>query len=151
MKIKNWNTSLFLMIAFTNSLNAQRYGIINDKLDKMLAERNNIKELINVDLVGKKFITMKPEVSIKKIIQFEENNKITIIEIIDDIKKMTHASKIYTGDAIKNNNKISVRADKLEGKTISLPYTFNFILQKIQDRLYLLDVNSNERWIDAKL
>lgn len=148
MKIKNLNTSLFLILAFSNSFNAQRYGIINDKLDKIIAERNNVKEIINVDLVGKKFIMTKPEIFIKKIIQFEENNKITIIEIIDDIKKVVNSSKIYTGDAIKNDNKISVRADKFEGKPISLPYTFNFILQKIQNRLYLLDVNSNEKWTD---
>ena len=41
------------------------------------------KGIINDDLVGKKFVTVKSEgaIVIKRILQFEENNKITMIAV----------------------------------------------------------------------
>lgn len=147
--MRNLTTSL-LLIAWVGTIHAQRYGVINAKLDKILEERAIEKEIISADLTGKKFISVKTDnsVTIRKIIQFEGNNKITVIEVIDSTNN-NNSSKIYTGDMVKNNNNISVRADKLEGKTIPLAYTVNFILQKKQDRLYLLNINNNERWSET--
>ena len=131
--------SLLLLILCIQTFNAQRFGEINDKLQKLSEKRTWDKGIITDDLVGKKFVTVKSEGAtvIKRILQFEENNKITLIELIEDKKTDNNTSKIYSGDLIKNENNISIRADKLEGKVIPVPYTYNFILQRKQGVLYL--------------
>lgn len=148
--MKNFTTSLLLM-ACSAIVPAQRYGVINAKLDKIIEERAVERGIINADLTGKKFIIVKNDNSVvlKKIIQFENSNRITVIEVSDNTNNSSNSSKIYTGDMVKNDNNISVRADKLEGKPIAVPYTVNFILQKKQNRLYLLNINNNERWMDT--
>ena len=78
------------------TFNAQRYGEINDKLQKLSEKRTWDKGIINDDLVGKKFVTVKSEgaIVIKRILQFEENNKITMIELIED-KKTDNNTDVY--------------------------------------------------------
>lgn len=144
-------TKVLILSIGTNFLSAQRYGAINARLDKILEERTVEKGVIDANLEGKKFIIVKSDNTsvIKKIIQFEDNNKITIIEVSTDAKTDTDTSKIYTGDVVKNDNYISIRADKLEGKAISLPYTYNFLLQKKRNSLYMVNINNNERWLDT--
>lgn len=144
-------TKVLILSIGTNFLSAQRYGAINARLDKILEERTVEKGVIDANLEGKKFIIVKSDNTsvIKKIIQFEDNNKITIIEVSTDAKTDTDTSKIYTGDMVKNDNYISIRADKLEGKAISLPYTYNFLLQKKRNSLYMVNINNNERWLDT--
>ncbi len=144
-------TIVLILSIGSNFLSAQRYGAINARLDKILEERTVEKGVINVNLEGKKFIIVKSDNTsvIKKIIQFEDNNKITIIEVSTDVKTDTDTSKIYTGDVVKNDNYISIRADKLEGKAISLPYTYNFLLQKKRNSLYMVNINNNEKWLDT--
>lgn len=144
-------TKVLILSIGTNFFSAQRYGAINARLDKILEERTVEKGVIDANLEGKKFIIVKSDNTsvIKKIIQFEDNNKITIIEVSTDAKTDTDTSKIYTGDVVKNDNYISIRADKLEGKAISLPYTYNFLLQKKRNSLYMVNINNNERWLDT--
>ena len=134
-------------------LHSQRLSEINDRLQKMSEKRIWDKGIINADLVGKKFVIVKSEGTsvIKRILQFEENNKFTLIEIREDKKTNQDTSKIYTGDIQKNENNISVRADKLEGETITLAYTYNFILQRKHGVLYLHNVNNNEKWAQTEI
>jgi len=41
-----------------------------------------------------------------------------------------------------------MRADQLEGKKIPLPVTKTLLMTKQKKILYLIDVNSKERWIE---
>ncbi|MDO4225617.1 MAG: hypothetical protein Q4C75_06975 [Bergeyella zoohelcum] len=50
-----------------------------------------------------------------------------------------------------NKNVLSFRFDKLEGKPVAVPITKNLLLTKRMDILYLLDINTKERWIDEKM
>ena len=84
----------------------------------------------------------------KNVINFSDDNKITLIELTDDKQTDAKTSKLYTGDAIKRDYHISVRADKLEGKILDLPYTINFILQKREGVLCLVNISNNDVWID---
>lgn len=150
--MKNY-VSLLLLILCIQTFHAQRLGEINDKLQKMSEKRIWDKGIINADLVGKKFSIVKSEGTtvIKRILQFEENNKITLIELVQDKKTDINTSKIYSGDIVKTENNISLRADKLEGKDITIPYVYNFILQRKQGVLYLHNINNNEKWIQTKI
>ena len=145
--------SLLLLILCIQTFNAQRFEEINNKLQKLSEKRTWDKGIITDNLVGKKFVTVKSEgtIVIKRILQFEENNKITLIELIEDKKTDNNTSKIYSGDLVKTENNISIRADKLEGKVITVPYTYNFILQRKQGVLYLHNINNNEKWIQTEI
>lgn len=146
--------SLLLLILCASTFNAQRFGEINDRLQKMSKKRTWDSGIIDADLAGKKFVIVKSEGTtvIKRILQFEENkNKITLIELVEDKKTDDSSSKIYSGDIVKKDNNISLRADKLEGETIALAYTYNFILQRKQGVLYLQNINNNEKWIQTDI
>ncbi|WP_309762551.1 hypothetical protein [Chryseobacterium sp. SORGH_AS_1175] len=52
------------------------------------------------------------------------------------------------GDIVRKNNIVSLRADKLENKKIPMPVTKTLLLTKQDNILYLIDVNTRDRWID---
>lgn len=140
----------FLFICFIGA-SAQRLGKLNERLEKLEKNSKIDKSIIEINLSGKKFALIKNinKVVYKSILEFSDANKITLIELTDDKQTDKKTSKIYTGDAIKRDNYISVRADKLEDKIIDLPYVLNFVLQKRNDTLCLINVSNNEIWIDA--
>ena len=131
---------------------AQRLDKIVERLDRIEKNRKFDKSLLTLDLTGKKFALIKNvnKVVYKNILDFSnDNNKVTLIELTDDKLTDAKTSKIYTGDALKKEFYISVRADKLEGKNIDLPYTFNFVLQKRDGNLCLVNISNNEIWLDT--
>ena len=130
--------------------NAQRLDKIVARLDKIEQNRKYDKSLLSLDLTNKKFALVKSvnKVVYKNIIDFSEDNKITLIELTDNKQTDAKTSKLYTGDAIKKEYYVSVRADKLEGKILDLPYTFNFILQKREGNLCLVNISNNDIWMN---
>ena len=136
---------VILLFCFIGA-NAQRLGKINERLENLEKNRKIDKTILDINLSGKKFVWVKNinKLVYKNVINFSDDNKITLIELTDD--KQT--DKLYTGDAIKKDYHISVRADKLEGKILDLPYTINFILQKREGVLCLVNISNNDIWID---
>ena len=114
------------------------------RLDKIVERIDRIEK-------NKKFALIKNvnKVVYKNILDFSNDNKVTLIELTDDKLTDAKTSKIYTGDALKKEFYVSVRADKLEGKNIDLPYTFNFVLQKRDGNLCLVNISNNEIWLDT--
>lgn len=145
--------SLALIALSINYLSAQRYAEINERLNKLGENRVWDSGIIDANLQGKNFSTIKNEgsVVIQKILQFEENNKFTLIELKEDKKTDQKSSNIFSGDLIKNDNNISVRADKLEGNKIAHPISYSFILQRRNGVLYLHNINNNEKWRESKI
>ena len=140
---------VILLFCFIGA-NAQRLGKINERLENLEKNRKIGKTIIDINLSGKKFVWVKNinKVVYKNVINFADDNKITLIELTDDKQTDAKTSKLYTGDAIKKDYHISVRADKLEGKILDLPYTINFILQKREGVLCLVNISNNDVWID---
>lgn len=131
---------------------AQRLDKIVERIDRIEKNKNFDNSLLTLDLTGKKFALIKNvnKVVYKNILDFSnDNNKVTLIELTDDKLTDAKTSKIYTGDALKKEFYVSVRADKLEGKNIDLPYTFNFVLQKRDGNLCLVNISNNEIWLDT--
>ena len=130
---------------------AQRLDKIVERIDRIEKNKKFDNSLLTLDLTGKKFALIKNvnKVVYKNILDFSNDNKVTLIELTDDKLTDAKTSKIYTGDALKKEFYISVRADKLEGKNIDLPYTFNFVLQKRDGNLCLVNISNNEIWLDT--
>jgi hypothetical protein len=147
--MKRTLTIVILLFCFIG-VNAQRLGKINERLENLEKNRKIDKTIIDINLSGKKFVWVKNinKVVYKNVINFADDNKITLIELTDDKQTDAKTSKLYTGDAIKRDYHISVRADKLEGKILDLPYTINFILQKREGVLCLVNISNNDVWID---
>ncbi len=66
-------------------------------------------------------------------------NSATLVIISAD-----NSSKIYQGDIKRNGSKVSVRLNKLESEPIAVPLVYNFILQKVEGKICLKDINTNE-------
>ena len=129
---------------------AQRLDKIIERIDRIEKNKKFDNSLLTLDLTGKKFALIKNvnKVVYKNILDFSNDNKVTLIELTDDKLTDAKTSKIYTGDALKKEFYVSVRADKLEGKILDLPYTLNFILQKREGVLCLVNISNNDVWID---
>ena len=129
--------------------NAQ-YSTINAILDELEARKgikNNLKE---VNLDNKKFVLIKNfEDHTERQFIVLKGNSSTFVEIFDDKKTGQSSSNVFTGDFVRSkNNIVSIRADELEGKKIAMPITKTLLLTKQKKILYLIDINSQERWID---
>ena len=130
---------------------AQRLDKIVERIEKKKKNKKFDNSLLTLDINNKKFALIKNvnKVVYKNILDFSNDNKVTLIELTDDKLTDAKTSKIYTGDALKKEFYVSVRADKLEGKNIDLPYTFNFVLQKRDGNLCLVNISNNEIWLDT--
>ena len=82
---------------------AQRLDKIVERLDRIEKNRKFDKSLLTLDLTGKKFALIKNvnKVVYKNILDFSNDNKVTLIELTDDKLTDAKTSKIYTGDALK--------------------------------------------------
>lgn len=150
--MKNLITLLLIALSMQN-LSAQRYAEINERLNKLGKERVWDSGIIDANLQGKKFSIIKNEGSIviQKILQIEDENKFTLIEMKEDKKTDQKSSNIFFGDFLKNENNISVKADKLEGAKMAHPIVYNFILQRQSGVLYLHNINNNEKWRESTI
>lgn len=142
---------LFVLMLFVTgfALNAQNYNAINDILT-MLEERKGINQnLENLSIDNKKFVLIKDfdDHTERSFIIIKGKNA-TYVEMFDDKATGQSSSNVFTGDILRTKNIVSMRADKLENKKIPIPVAKTLLLTKQKDILYLIDINSRERWID---
>lgn len=130
------------------SLKAQ-YGTMNEILT-ILEERKGINQhLESVSIDNKKFVFIKDydDHTERDFIIIKGNNA-TYVEVFDDKATGESSSNVFTGDIIRKKNIISLRADMLENRRVPLPVTKTLLLTKQKDILYLIDINTKDRWID---
>jgi len=132
----------------TLGLKAQ-YGTLNEILNR-LEERKGINQhLENVNVDNKKFVFIKDaEDHTERDFIIIKGKEATYVEVFDDKATGESSSNVFTGDIIRKKNILSLRADKLENKKVPLPVTKTLLLTKQDDILYLIDVNTKDRWID---
>lgn len=149
LRMKKLLILTLLIIGFV--LNAQNYGAINDILT-MLEERKGINQnLENISVDNKKFVLIKDfEDHTERSFIIIKGKDATYVEMFDDKANGKSSSNVFTGDILRKKNIISLRADKLENKKIPIPVTKTLLLTKQKDILYLIDINSRERWIDEE-
>ncbi|MGK6343753.1 hypothetical protein ACMGDK_16150 [Chryseobacterium sp. DT-3] len=140
----------FIGILFfgTLGLNAQ-YGTLNEILNR-LEERKGINQnLENVNIDNKKFVFIKDaEDHTERDFIVIKGKEATYVEVFDDKATGESSSNVFTGDIIRKKNILSLRADKLENKKVPMPVTKTLLLTRQDNILYLIDVNTKDRWID---
>ncbi len=126
-----------------------QYGSLNAILDRLEARRGINQHLEKVDIDNKKFIFIKDEAdhTERDFIVIKGNNA-TYVEVFDDKATGESSSNVFTGDIVRKKNIVSLRADMLEGKKIPMPVTKTLLLTQQDNILYLIDVNTRDRWID---
>lgn len=127
-----------------------QYGTLDAILTRLEQRQGVNKNLVNVSIDDKKFVFIKDfEDHTERNFVIFKGNDATFVEINDDNKTGKSSSKVYSGDIMRSNkNIISVRCDLLEGKKIPVALTKTFFLTMQDNILYLIDVNTKERWID---
>ena len=138
-----------VLCIFTSTVKAQ-YGTLNAILQRLEEKKGVNQNLDNVNIDDAKFIL------IKEFDDHTERNfiiikglKATYVEVFDDKQTGKSTSNVFTGDIIRSRkNIISLRADLLEGQKIGLPITKNLLMTKQKKILYLVDINTRERWIE---
>ncbi|WP_313001299.1 hypothetical protein [Chryseobacterium gleum] len=132
----------------TLGLKAQ-YGTLNEILNRLEQRKGINQHLENVNIDNKKFIFIKDEAdhTERDFIVIIGNNA-TYVEVFDDKATGESSSNVFTGDIIRKKNIISLRADMLENKKIPMPVTKTLLLTQQDNILYLIDVNTRDRWID---
>lgn len=143
---------IFLFVLFCICFQAQaQYATIDAILTRLEKRKGINQKLKNVSISNKKFIQVidfDDHVE-RKFIICNDNGLLTYVEVSDDKKTGKSTSKVYTGDFIKSNhNIVSIRANLLEGESISIPITKTLLLTEMKNILYLIDVNTTERWIE---
>lgn len=138
-----------LLLGSAVVLKAQ-YGTMNAILDRLEERRGVNQNLKEVNIDDTKFVMIKDfEDHTERSFIIIKGNQATYVEMFDDKATGKSASNIFTGDIIRlQHNIISLRADKLEGKKIPLPLTKNLLMTKQKKILYLVDINTKERWIE---
>lgn len=140
----------FIGILFFGALGLKaQYGTLNEILNR-LEERKGINQnLESVNIDNKKFVFIKDaEDHTERDFIIIKGNDATYVEIFDDKATGESSSNVFTGDIVRRKNIISLRADKLENKKVPLPVTKTLLLTRQKDILYLIDVNTKDRWID---
>ncbi|AZA46833.1 hypothetical protein EG346_00750 [Chryseobacterium carnipullorum] len=132
----------------TLGLSAQ-YGTLNEILNR-LEERKGINQhLENENIDNKKFVFIKDaEDHTERDFIVIKGNQATYVEVFDDKATGESSSNVFTGDIVRRKNIVSLRADKLENKKVPMPVTKTLLLTRQKDILYLIDVNTKDRWID---
>lgn len=140
---------LALMIFSGLAVKAQ-YGSINAILDKLEERRGINQNLKDVNIDNAKFVIIKDfEDHTERSFLVIKDSLATYVEMFDDKKTGESASNVFSGDIVRTqHNIISLRADKLEGEKIILPITKTFLMTKQKKYLYLIDVNTKERWVE---
>ena len=138
-----------ILCIFSSIIKAQ-YGTLNAILQRLEEKRGMNQNLDNVNIDDSKFILIKEfdDHTERSFIIFK-GLKATYVEVFDDKQTGNSSSNVFTGDIIRSRkNIISLRADLLEGKKIGLPITKNLLMTKQKKILYLVDINTRERWIE---
>jgi len=141
---------LFIGILFLGALSVKaQYGSMNEILN-ILEERQGINQhLENESVDNKKFVLIKDaEDHTERDFIIIKGKNATYVEVFDDKATGESSSNVFTGDIIRKKNIISLRANMLENKRVPIPVTKTLLLTKQKDILYLIDVNTKDRWID---
>ena len=145
------NKLILLIAFFTSSLALKaQYGTLNAILDRLEEKRGVNKDLKDVNIDDIKFVLIKDfDDHTERNFVIIKGNKATYVEMFDDKQTGETSSNVFSGDVVRSkHNIISLRADKLEGKQIALAITKTFLMTKQKKVLYLIDVNTKERWIE---
>ena len=140
---------IFLLFISTLGLKAQ-YGSVNAILDILEAKKGLNKNLSDVNIDDVKFIIIKEfdDHTERNFIIIKGNNA-TYVEVFDDKQTGETSSNVFSGDIVRSKHQIiSLRADQLEGEKIPIPITKTFLMTQQKKILYLIDINSKERWIE---
>lgn len=141
-------TVLFLLTA--NFINAQ-YIDVNERLNRLEEKRGMTKaDMKDVDINNRKFILVKEfDDHTERMFISVNGDQATYAEVFDDKSTGESSSNVFSGDALRTStNMLSFRFDHLEGKKVALPVVKNLMLAKQRNVIYLIDVNTKERWID---
>ncbi len=140
---------LIAILASSLALKAQ-YGTLNAILDRLEEKRGVNKDLKDVNIDDTKFVLIKDfDDHTERSFVIIKGNKATYVEMFDDKQTGETSSNVFSGDVVRSrHNIISLRADKLENQKIALPITRTFLMTKQKKVLYLIDVNTKERWIE---
>lgn len=141
---------LFIGILFLGALGFKaQYGSMNEILT-ILEEKKGINQhLENESIDNKKFVFIKDaEDHTERDFIIIKGKNATYVEVFDDKATGETSSNVFTGDIIRKKNIISLRANMLENKKVPIPVTKTLLLTKQKDILYLIDVNTKDRWID---
>ncbi|PIE50207.1 MAG: hypothetical protein CSA38_04325 [Flavobacteriales bacterium] len=139
-----------LFLLFAININAQ-YGTAERVLTRLEQRKGLHQEQVKkMSISGKKFVLIKDfkDHTERKFISFD-GKKVTYVELIDDKKTGKTSSKVFTGDMMRNkHNVVSIRANYLEGKRIPIAITKTMVFMQLDDKLYLIDANTKEEWIE---
>lgn len=143
---------IFFALAFfcvSISLHAQ-YGTLNKILDRLEERRGMNHDLKDVDINDRKFILIKEfDDHTERLFISVKGNTATFAEVFDDKSTGATSSNVFSGDVVRTNrNVLSFRFDKLENQKIAVPLTKTLMMAKQKNIIYLIDVNTRERWID---
>ena len=144
------NRLIFFIFLFVFCGLKAQYGTLDAILTR-LEERKGINQnLQNVNIDDIKFVLIKDfEDHTERNFVIFKGKEVTYVELFDDKATGETTSNIFTGDFVRSRkNVISIRCNLLEGKKIPIPVTKAFLLTKQRKILYLLDMNSKDRWID---
>jgi hypothetical protein len=141
---------IFAFLLLTVSFAKAQYGTMNAILDRLEEQKGLNQNLQDVTIDNKKFILIKDfEDHTERSFIIIKGTLATYVEIFDDKQTGTSTSNVFSGDVLRSkHNVISLRADKLEGKAIAIPITKTLLMTKQKKILYLIDINSKERWIE---
>lgn len=140
---------LLLLTGLSFTIQAQ-YASMNAILDELEARKGINQNMKDVNLDNAKFVLIKDfEDHTERSFIVLNGSQATYVEMFDDKQNGKTSSNVFTGDVVRTqDNIISVRADKLEGEKIALPIVKNLMLAKQKKTLYLIDVNTKDRWIE---
>ena len=127
-----------------------QYNVINERL-RLLEEKKGLNQNTKeVDVSDKKFVLIQDfDDHTERMFITINGNEATYAEVFDDKASGQSSSNVFSGNVVRTNaNMLSFRFDNLEGKKIALPLTKNLLMTKQRNTLYLIDVNTKQRWID---
>lgn len=142
---------IFALLLFISTLGLKaQYGSVNAILDILEAKKGLNKNLSNVNIDDVKFVLIKEFADhTERDFIIIKGNKATYVEVFDDKQTGETSSNVFTGDVVRSKNQIvSLRADQLEGKKIPIAITKTFLMTQQKKILYLIDINTKERWIE---
>lgn len=142
---------IFALLLFISALGLKaQYGSVNAILDILEAKKGLNKNISNVNIDDVKFVLIKEFADhTERDFIIIKGNKATYVEVFDDKQTGETSSNVFTGDVVRSKNQIvSLRADQLEGKKIPIAITKTFLMTQQKKILYLIDINTKERWIE---
>lgn len=130
---------------------AQNYSAIDGILTKLEQRAGINQNLKNLNVENKKFVLIKDfdDHTERSFIIIKGKNA-TYVDMFDDKATNESTSNVFSGDIIRKKNILSLRADKLENQKIPIPVSKTLLLTKQNDIVYLIDINTRERWIDEE-